>query len=66
MVIFLKPLPEDDDSKADLDNLDISEETEAKPDLFSANYKHWRPMVKSGNDLEQVEFPMSLRMEIGI
>ena len=39
MVISLKPLPEDDDSKAELKNLDISEETEAKADLFWANFK---------------------------
>ena len=63
MVISLKPLPEDDDSKAELKNLDISEETEAKADLFWENFKPWRPMMRSGNHLKLYKWNF-LQMDI--
>ena len=63
MVISLKPLPEDDDFKAELNNLDISEETEAKADLFWANFKQWRPMMKCGYHLKLYKWNF-LQMEI--
>ena len=63
MVISLKPLPDEDDSKAELNNLDISEETEAKADQFWANFKRWRPMQKCGNHLKLCKWNF-LQMDI--
>ena len=63
MVFSLKPLPEDDDSKAELNNLDVSEETEAKADIFWVNFKQWRMMVKSGGHLKLYKWNF-LQMDI--